>query len=193
MHFVDAHIGCGDQADGFDGGVLRADVAGHEAAHAVADEDDVGGVGAELFRVGGVAQIGDGGLGVFDGVGEGEVAGRAPGAAVVEVDDVPAVAADGLGEVEILFVAGEAVKEEDDGVRACSLGDVGEGVEHGAVAGDLEGLHRGGIGFVGGGVGGDGRGKFLGRKRERKQGAQKCGGETKRCGRMADCCLYGEL
>ena len=75
LHFVDAHVGCGDQPDGLDGGVLRADVAGHEAAHAVADENDVGGVGAELFRVGGVAQVGDGGLRVLNGVGEGEVAG----------------------------------------------------------------------------------------------------------------------
>jgi len=66
---------------------------------------------------------------------EGEVAGGAPGAAVVEVDDVPAIAADGLREVEILFIAGEAVKEEDDRVRSCSFGDVGEGVERGSVAG----------------------------------------------------------
>ena len=108
---VDAHVGRGDEADGFDGWILRGGVSGHESAHAVADEDDVGGVGAELFRVGGIAQVGDGGLGVFDGVGEGEVAGRTPGAAIVEVDDVPAVAANGLGEVEILFVAGEAVEK----------------------------------------------------------------------------------
>ena len=44
-----AHVGGGDEADGFDGGVLRADVAGHEAAHAVADEDEVGGVGRGAF------------------------------------------------------------------------------------------------------------------------------------------------
>jgi hypothetical protein len=46
-------------------------------------------------------------LGVFDGVSEGEVAGRAPGAAVVEVDDVPAVAANGLGEIEIFSLPGK--------------------------------------------------------------------------------------
>jgi hypothetical protein len=123
--------------------------------------------------MGGVAQIGDGGLGVFDGVGEGEVAGGAPGAAVVEVDDVPAITADGLREVKIFFVAGEAVKKEDDGVRACSFGDVGEGVEHGSVAGDLEGLHGGGIGLVGRGVGGDSRWEFLCVKREMERGAEK--------------------
>src|SRR5260370_15392482 len=106
------------------------------------DENEKGRVGAEFARVGGVAQVGDGGLSVFDGVGEGEVAGGAPGAAVVEVDDVPAVAADGLGDVEILFVAGEAVEEEDDGGGAGAFGDVGAGLDHGAVAGDLDGFHR---------------------------------------------------
>jgi hypothetical protein len=149
LHPVDTHVGCGDQADGSNGGILRSGVAGHESAHAVADKNDVGGVGSELFRVGSVAQIGDGGLRVFNRVGEGEVAGGAPGAAVVEVEDVPAVAADGLGEVEILFVAGEAVKKKDDRVRACSFRDVSEGVEHGPVAGNLEGFHGGGIGLVG--------------------------------------------
>jgi len=176
LHFVDAHVGCGDQADGFDGGVLRGGVAGYEAAHAVTDEDDVGGVGAELFRVGWVAQVGDGGLRVFDGVGEGEVAGRAPGAAIVEVDDVPTVAANGLGEVEIFFVAGEAVEEEDDWMRAGAFGDVGEGVEHGAVAGDLEGLHGCGICFVGWWVGGDGcRGVGAGLGVEGQGGSEESG------------------
>ncbi len=87
-------------------------------------------------------------MGVFDGVGEGEVAGRAPGAAVVEVDDIPAVAADGLGEVEVFFVAGEAVEKDDGWVWAWAFGDVGEGVEHGSVAGDLKCFERGRIGFV---------------------------------------------
>jgi len=76
-----------------------------------------------------------------------------------------------LREVEILFIAGEAVKEEDDRVRSCSFGDVGEGVERGSVAGDLEGLHGGGIGLVGCGVGGDGGGELLRGKREVERGA----------------------
>ena len=38
------------------------------------------------------------------------------------------------------------------GVRTRSSGDVDEGVEEGAVAGELEGLHRGRVGFVGGGI-----------------------------------------
>ena len=187
LHFVDAHVGCGDQADRLDRRVLRAGVAGHESAHAVTDENDVARVGAKLFRVGGIAQIGDGGLCVFDGVGEGEVARRSPGPAVVEVDDVPAVAADGLRQVKILLITGEAVKQEDDWVWACSLGDVGEGVEHRSVAGNLEGLHRGGVGFVGGRIGGDRRGKFLGLKRKRSN-EQKRGGRKKLVVRMVDCC-----
>ena len=170
LHSVDAHVGCGDQADSFDGRFLCADVSGHEAAHTVADENDVGGVGAEFARVGGVAQVGDGGLRVFDGVSEGEVAGRAPGAAVVEVNDVPTVAADGLREIEILFVAGEAVKEEDDRVWACSLGDVGKGVEHGSVAGDLKALHSGWVCLVWPGVRGDGGGELLRLERKTKRG-----------------------
>jgi hypothetical protein len=79
-----------------------------------------------------------------------------------------------LREVEILFVAGEAVKKEDDRVRACSFGDVGEGVEHGSVTGNLEGFHCCGIGFVGRGVSCDGRRELLRLKREMKRGAQKC-------------------
>jgi hypothetical protein len=58
-------------------------------------------------------------------------------------------------------------------MRSCSLCYIGEGVEHGAVAGDLEGLDCGGIGFVRRRIGGDGRRKLLGRKM--KRGAEKHG------------------
>ena len=54
-------------------------------------------IGAQVIGVGGIAHVGDGGLRIFDAVGEGEIAGRAPGAAIVEVEDVPAGAAQGLG------------------------------------------------------------------------------------------------
>ena len=131
----------------------------------------------KFLRVCGIAQVGDGGVGVFDGMGEGEVAGRTPGAAVVEVDDVPPIAADGLGEVEIFLVAGEAVQEEDYGMWCRAGSDIGDGVEERAVAGDLEGFEGGGIGLVVGGVGGDGGGKLLSIEGERKKGAEKRGGE----------------
>ena len=58
----------------------------------------------------------------------------------------------------------------------CSLGNVGESVEHGAVAGNLEGRHGGGKGLVGGRVGCDGGGKLLGAKREMERDEQKRGG-----------------
>ena len=48
------------------------------------------------------------------------------------------------------------MEEDDGGVRAGAGGDVDKGVEEGSVAGELEGLHGGGVGFVGGGVSGDG-------------------------------------
>ena len=69
------------------------------------------------------------------------------------------------------------MKKEDERVWACSLGNVGECVEHGSVAGDLKGLHCGGIGLVGRGVSGDGCGELLRMKREMKRGAQECGGD----------------
>ena len=76
-----------------------------------------------------------------------------------------------MREVEVFFIAGKAVKQEDNGVRACSLGNVGEGVERGSVAGDLEGLHGSGIGFVRRGVRRDGGGELLRVKGEVNRGA----------------------
>ena len=136
----------------------------------MADENDVRRVGVEFLRISRIANVGDGGLHVFDGVGEGEVAGRAPGAAVVEVDDVPTGAADGLGEVEIFFVAGEAVEEKYDFVGSGSGCDIGDGVEQSAVAWDLECFEGGGVGLVGRGICGDGCGKLLRVKGSRKYG-----------------------
>jgi hypothetical protein len=168
-------VGCGDGHDSLDCGVVRASLECHEAARAVTNENDVAGVGAELFGIGGIADIGDGGLSVFDGVSEGEVAGGALGATVLEVDHVPAIAADGLREVEILFVSGKAVEKDDDRMRACSGGDVGERVELGAVAGNLKGLHCGWVCLVWRRFGCDGRGKLLRVEWEDERHAEKCG------------------
>jgi hypothetical protein len=63
------------------------------------------------------------------------------------------------------------VKNEDDGVGARAFGDVGEGVEHGPVARDLEGLHGDGVGLIGLGVGGDGGRELLCVKGQREAGA----------------------
>ena len=108
------HVGGGDEDDGFEPGipgVPGAKDGGEHAAHGVSGEDDGVGVGAEFGGVGGGAEVADGGLHVFDAVGEGEVAGATPGAAVVEEEDVVAGAAEGLRDVEVLLVAGEAVEE----------------------------------------------------------------------------------
>jgi hypothetical protein len=156
LHFACAHVGGGDEDDGFDRGVLGGGVSSHEAAHAVADEHDRTGVGAELLCSGWIAKEGDGGLRVFEGVGEREVAGRTPGAAIVEVEDVPACATDGLGEVEVLLVAGKAVEEDCNWMRTSPFCDVGDGVQHGSVAGELKALDGRWVGFVGDGVCGEG-------------------------------------
>ena len=49
------------------------------------------------------------------------------------------------------------MEEDDSGMRAGAGGDVDKGVEEGSVAGELEGLHCGGVLLVGGWVRGDGR------------------------------------
>ena len=151
-----SHVGGGDEVYGADFGVAGGYVGGDHASHGVADEDDGFGIGAELLCVDGVAEPGEGSFGVLDAVGEGEGARSAPGAAVVEVEYVPTGASDGLGEVEVPLVAGEAVEEDDGGVRAGAFGGVHEGIEESAVAGELEGFECGGGGFIGDGVRGEG-------------------------------------
>ena len=59
------------------------------------------------------------------------------------------------------------MEEQDGGVWAGTLGDIDEGVEERAVAGELEGLDGGGVRVVGGGIGGEGGGKLLGGKHDR--------------------------
>lgn len=60
-------------------------------------------------------------------------------------------------------------------MRSGTGGDVGDGVELGAVAGDLEGCEGGGVGRGVCGVGGDGCGD-LGAEGERKEGVGKSEG-----------------
>ena len=126
-------------------------------------------VRVEACSVGGIAEVSESGFGVLHGVAEGEAAGGSPGTAIVEVKDVPAGAADGLREVEVALVAGKAVEEDDRGVRGGAGGDVDEGIELVAVAGDLEGLRGGRVRGVGCGVGEDGGGSLLG-EQGRRQG-----------------------
>jgi hypothetical protein len=60
-------------------------------------------------------------------------------------------------------------------VWACALGDVGEGVEHGSVAGDLKALHRGWVCLVWPGVRGDGGGELLRLESRTNRGEKKRG------------------
>jgi hypothetical protein len=67
------------------------------------------------------------------------------------------------------------VEKDDDGMRACSGGDVGERVELGAVAGNLKGLHCGWVRFVWCGIGRNGRGELLGADGNAERDAEKRG------------------
>jgi hypothetical protein len=137
--------------------------------------NDVAGVGAELFGIGGIANVGDGGMRIFDRVSKGKITGRAPGPAVIEVKNVPSGAAEGLRKIEIFLVAGESVEKDDDRMRACTGRDVGERIELGAVAGDLKCLHCSRVCFVWCRIGRDGRGELLGADRTTERGAKKHG------------------
>jgi hypothetical protein len=92
-------------------------------------------------------------------------------------EDVPTGAANGVGEIHVLFVTGESVEKQDDGMRACAGGEVEDGVEARVVADDVGSFHRGGEVFVSRGIGGDSCGSAL-----CSRGG--CGqGEQERCGR----------
>jgi hypothetical protein len=74
-----------------------------------------------------------------------------------------------LREIEVLLIAGESVKKDHDRVLPGSRCDVGESVEHGALAGDLKGLDCGWVCLVRGRVSGDGRRKLLRVQRDTKK------------------------
>ncbi len=155
---------------------VRGGVEAEESAHAVADDGDFRRVGAVLLGVGGIAQEGDRGLRVFDGVAEGELAGAAPGAAIVRDEDVPPGAADGVGEIHVLFVAGKSVEKQDDGMRAGAGCEVEDGVEARVVADDVGRFHCGWEVFVARWIGDDRGGDVL---RIRADGADARGGATR--------------
>ena len=88
-------------------------------------------------------------------------------------EDVPAVAAEGLREVDVLLVAGEAVEQDDGGMRLRAGGEEEEALDVAAVGGEDGFEILRGCGGVGRGVGGDG-GLLL---------REKCAGEERKgCG-----------
>jgi hypothetical protein len=64
------------------------------------------------------------GVGVGDEMRAGKIAVRPPGAAVVQVENVQADLSQVDGQVEILLVTREAVKEEDGGARDVAGGAI---------------------------------------------------------------------
>jgi hypothetical protein len=97
---------------------VRCGVEAEETAHAVADDRDFRRVGAVFLSVGRISEECNCRLGIFDRVAKGEIAGAAPGSAIVRNENVPSGAADGVGEIHVLFVAGESVEQQNDGMRA---------------------------------------------------------------------------
>ena len=150
---------------------MRGGIQGDHAAHAVAKENDTGRVCAETLCVGRVAQIGEGALRVFDRVLEAECPGRSPAAAVIEVEDVPALAPDGLREIEVLLIAGKAMQQKDRAMGPGACRFVEQRVERGAMAGELKSFHGRGRGLVLWRVRGDGRWRLSGQ----------CGRKQKSC------------
>ena len=66
----------------------------------------------------------------------------------MEGEDGPAVAPDGLGEVEVLLVARKTVQQEQGWVRAGTGCFVEDAVHQGAVAGDVHHFHLCGMRLV---------------------------------------------
>ena len=86
--------------------------------------------------------------------------------AVIKCHRIPAGTAEGLCQVEIFFVAGEAVADDYCGVRSWSGRLINEAVDEQAVGGDVDHGHLRGMRGVGWRIGVDGRGNGLGRNYE---------------------------
>ena len=101
-------------------------------AQRVSDRDDPLGVDAMLVSIGSqkIRRRAD----ILDHMFEAIIALRAPGAAIVKEHDIVAGATDGLGEIEVLFIAGIAVQHQDGWVRAWAAGDVDQSVQARALA-----------------------------------------------------------
>jgi hypothetical protein len=147
----------------------------HKATHTVSNEDNAGGVQAQDPGHGGRAQIIDRGCCVLDAVGESEISERTPGAPVVKVKNIPSCATNILGQIEVALVTGESVEQYDYRMWPCTRGNVDEGVEQSAVAGDLKALHGSRIGSLLGSERRretqseqDGKGKSLWKARKRR-------------------------
>src|SRR5690348_3433207 len=91
----------------------------------------------------------------------------------MEGQHVPAGTARGLGEIEILLVAGKSMKQKERGVRPCARSEIKDRVHSASVRGEDEGFHRRRMGPVRWRVGDDGRRDRRVERRSCKRGREK--------------------
>ncbi len=148
----------------------------HPTAHAVADDHQAPGVDAQGLGVLRIAHIGQGRIGVLQVLREAEDTGAAPGAAIIDGDHVPPGPADGLGQVQVLLVAGQAVEQDHGGMLAGPGGQIGDAIDLHPMAGNVQHLHARRMGRVRGRVGIDRRRNLAWRGRLGGAGGQQKGG-----------------
>ena len=103
---------------------------------------------------------GDGHIGILQRIGEGEFAGAAPGAAIVQRQHREAGAADRLGEIEILLVAGKAVEQHHGRMGHGAARRIEHRVHRRAMAVDAHIGHAGRMRLVGMGIDDHGAGRL---------------------------------
>src|SRR5437762_11807118 len=87
----------------------------------MACKHDVPRIDAEPRRVARTREV-ESGPRVLHRIADREIAWRAPGAAISEGEDVPTGAADGLGEIEMAFVARKPVRQDHGRARRLACG-----------------------------------------------------------------------
>ena len=101
------------------------------------------------------------GVRVLKVLGEGIDSRTSPGAAIVEGDRVPARPAHGLRQVKILFVPGQAMADNECGMRTRTGRLIDDSVDEDPVAGNVQYGHSGRMSGIGGRVSKDRRGNRL--------------------------------
>jgi hypothetical protein len=142
--------------------ILRCGVGDHPATHAVTGEDDAPGIDSKGCNVGRIAEKREHRAGVLKVLRKAEVARAAPGSAVVERHGIPAGAPQGLREIQILFVAGQAVADDYRWMRAGSGRLIDDAIDEEAVSGDVDHGHLSGMRLVRWRIGVDRLGDGLG-------------------------------
>jgi len=95
----------------------------------VADEEDVPRIGPQRLGIRSIPQIRDRGLRILDRIAERKRPRRSPGPPVVEVEDIVSGPAQGLRQVKVALVSGEAVQKDNRRMRTCTGCDIDERIE----------------------------------------------------------------